>query len=369
MAKDYYETLGVSKDASKEEIKKAYKKLAMKYHPDVSKEKDAEKKFKKISEAYAVLSDDEKRKQYDTFGSDAFNQAYSSEDIFRGFDPSDIFGDLFGGRGGGIFDMFFGGGGGRPRRRVGQNLRYDLELEFNEAAFGTEKKIEIPRQEKCDACEGTGAKGKDMITCPDCNGSGMLRKTQRTPFGMFSQTITCRTCEGEGEVMKAICPECHGKGTFSKKRKITVKVPQGVNNGFTLRLSGEGSSTRNAPNGDLFVVIHVKPHNLFQRDDDDIYFELPVSFSQVALGDEMEIPTLRGKAKLKIPAGTQSDIVFRLRGEGIPNFRGNDKGDQYVKIKVKTPNKISKKEKDLFKELGKSDKKNLKRSFLDKLLG
>jgi len=231
MAKDYYEVLGVSKDASKDEIKKAYKKLAMKYHPDVSKEKDSAEKFKKISEAYAVLSDAEKRKQYDTFGADAFNQAYSQEDIFRGFNFEDIFGDMFGG--GNIFDMFFGGRGRRPRRRTGSNIRYDLELEFEEAAFGLEKKIEVERKEKCKACEGTGAKGKDMDTCPDCNGSGVFRKTQRTPFGIFSQTTTCRTCEGEGEVMKEACPECQGKGTFSKEKKITVKVPAGVDTGST----------------------------------------------------------------------------------------------------------------------------------------
>lgn len=365
--KDYYETLGVSKDASKEEIKKAYKKLAMKYHPDVSKEKDAAEKFKQLSEAYAVLSDDEKRKQYDTFGFDAFRQAYSQEDIFRGFDFEDIFGDLFGGNN--IFDMLFGGGGRRPRRRIGSNLRYDLEIDFEEAAFGVKKKIEVERHEKCNDCDGTGAKNKDMITCPDCHGSGVFRKTQRTPFGMFSQTTTCRACQGEGEVMKEACSECHGKGVFTKKRNITVKVPAGVNTGSTLRLSGEGESVRNGPNGDLFVVVHAKPHKFFQRDEDDIYFELPISFSQAALGDEVEIPTLRGKAKLKIPAGTQSETVFRLKGEGIENIEGHGKGDQYVKVKIKTPSKLNKKEKELFKELSKTDKKDLKSSFLDKLFG
>lgn len=362
--KDYYEILGVSKNATKEEIKRAYKKLAMKYHPDVSKEKDAAERFKEISEAYAVLSDDEKRKQYDTFGFDAFRQAYSQEDIFRGFDFEDIFGDLFGG--GSIFDMFFGGSR-RPRRRIGANLRYDLEIEFEEAAFGAEKKIEVERHEKCKACDGTGAKGKDMVTCPDCHGSGVFRKTQRTPFGMFSQTTTCSTCQGEGEVMEEACPECRGRGTFTKKRKITVKIPKGVDTGSTLRLSGEGEAVQNGPNGDLFVVLHVKPHKFFQRDEDDVYFELPISFSQAALGDEIEVPTLKGKAKLKIPAGTQSETVFRLKGEGIQNVNGQGKGDQYIKVKVNTPSKLNKKEKDLFKELSKTDKKALKRSFLDKL--
>ena len=248
-------------------------------------------------------------------------------------------------------------------------MRYDLEITFEEAAFGVEKKIDVERQEKCKACDGTGAKGKDMVTCPDCHGSGVFRKTQRTPFGMFSQTTTCGACQGEGEVMKHACPECQGKGTLDKKRKINVKIPAGVDTGSTLRLSGEGEAVKNGPNGDLFVVLHVKPHKFFQRDDDDIYFELPISFSQAALGDEIEIPTLKGKAKLKIPAGTQSETVFRLKSEGIKNVNGHGKGDEYVKVKIKTPAKLNKKEKELFKELSKTDKKDLKRSFLDKLFG
>jgi len=359
MSKDYYEVLGVGKDASKEEIKKAYKKLAMKYHPDVSKEKNAAERFKKISEAYAVLSDDEKRKQYDTFGSDAFNQAYSQEDIFRGSNFEDIFGDMFGG-GGNIFDMFFGGGR-RPRRRIGSNIRHDIELTLDEAAFGVEKKIEITKHERCKKCDGTGAKDKDMEKCPDCNGSGMMRKTQRTPFGIFSQTTACSSCDGEGEVMKNACPECHGKGVLSKKKKITVKIPAGVDNGSTLRLSGEGEAIRNGPSGDLFVVIFVKPHKIFKRDDEDLYLEVPITFSQAVLGDQIEIPTLKGKAKLKIPAGTQSETVFRLKGEGIVSLAGSGKGDQYVKAKLKTPTKLSKKEKELFNELYDIDKKNFKK--------
>lgn len=364
--KDYYEVLGISKDSSKEEIEKAFRKLAMKYHPDVSKEANAAEKFKQISEAYAVLSDDEKKKQYDTFGSDAFGQAYSQEDIFRGFDFDDIFGEMFGG--GSIFDMFFGG----PRRRRvrrGSNLRYDLELGFEEAAFGTKKEIEVPRHEKCKKCDGTGSKDKEMVSCPDCHGSGIYKQTHRTPFGMFSQTTTCRACGGTGEVMKEACPECHGKGLFRKKRKIKVTVPAGVDTGYTLRISGEGEAIRNGPNGDLFVVVHVKPHKIFKRDEDDIYLEIPITFSQAALGDEIEIPTLKGKAKLKVPAGTQSGTVFRLKGQGIENIDGYDKGDEYVKINVHTPTKLSKKEKDVFRELSKSDKKDLKRTFFDKLLG
>lgn len=364
MAKDYYEVLGVSKSSSQEEIKKAYKKLAMKHHPDVSKEKESAEKFKKISEAYAVLSDSEKRKQYDTFGSDAFSQAYSQEDIFRGSNFEEVFGDVFGGNN--IFDMLFGGGRRSSRRRVGENLRYDLELTLEEAAFGTEKKIEIARNEKCKACDGTGAKGKDMEECPDCNGSGTIRKTQRTPFGIFAQTAVCRSCEGEGEVVKVACQECHGKGVFVKEKKITVKIPKGVDTGQTLRLSGEGNSVKNGPNGDLFVVLYVKEHKIFQRDEDDVYLEIPISFSQAVLGDEIEIPTLEGKAKLKIPSGIQSETVLRLKGEGISNIDGYGKGDQYVKVKLKTPTKISKKEKGLFKELFKMDEKNLKRSFINK---
>ncbi|MDP2907123.1 MAG: molecular chaperone DnaJ [Nanoarchaeota archaeon] len=366
--KDYYGTLGVGKDATKEEIKKAYKKLAMKYHPDVSKEKNAAEKFKEISEAYAALSDDEKRQQYDTFGSDAFSQAYSQEDIFRGSDFEDIFSDLFGG--GDIFDMFFSGRGGHGRtrtRRAGVNVRYDLEISFEEAAFGADKTIEVEKNEKCEECEGTGAKDGDTTSCPDCRGSGVYRRTQRTPFGIFSQTTTCRSCGGEGKVVKEACHKCYGKGFVAKKKKITIKIPGGIDTGHTLRLQGEGEPGRGGPSGDMFVMIHVNPHKLFQRDDDDIYFELPISFSQAALGDEIEIPTLKGKAKLKIPPGTQSETVFRLKGEGIKNVQGYGKGDQYVKAKIMTPTSLSKKEKELFEELSKSDKKDLKRGLFDKI--
>ncbi len=364
--KDYYEILGISKNAAKEEIKKAYKKLAMKYHPDVSKEKNAAEKFKEISEAYAVLSDDEKRQQYDTFGSDAFSRTYSQEDIFRGFDFEDIFGDLFGGND--IFNMFFGGRGGhRTRRRTGANVRYDLEISFEEAAFGADKTIEVEKNEKCEACDGTGAKDGETTTCPDCHGSGVFRRTQRTPFGIFSQSTTCRSCGGEGEVVKEACPKCYGQGFIVKKKKITIKIPGGIDTGHTLRLSGEGEPARGGPNGDMFVMIHVKPHKLFQRDEDDIYFEFPISFSQAVLGDEIEIPTLKGKAKLKIPPGTQSETVFRLKGEGIKNIHDHGKGDQYVKVKLRTPTSLSKKEKELFEELSKSDKKDLKGSFFDKI--
>ena len=358
MAKrDYYEILGVNKNASKEEIKKAYKKLAMKFHPDVSKDKDAEAKFKEVSEAYAVLSDDAKKGQYDQFGHNAFDQRYSQEDIFRGFDFGSIF-EEFGVGGDNIFDMFFGGGR-RTRQRRGNDLRSDLTIAFEEAASGIERAINVHKQAICEKCDGTGAKDKEVDECKECRGQGRIRKSMRTPFGSFTQTTTCGACGGEGLVAKYKCSRCNGSGTESANKKIKVKIPAGVETGSTLRVSGEGEAVKGGKAGDLYVVIHVKEHDFFKRENDDIHVEANISFSQAALGDITSVKTLEGEVKLKIPAGTQSGTVFRLKGKGMPNINGYSRGDQYVIVNVKTPEKLNKRQTELFIDMAKENNEQL----------
>ncbi len=360
--RDYYEILGISKTSSKEEIKKAYKKLALQYHPD--KGGDAEK-FKELSEAYAVLTDDVKRQQYDQFGHVGFDQRYSQEDIFRNVNFDDIFSEIFGGRSGGIFDMFFGGGGHRERR--GNDLRYDLEISFEEAAFGSEEKIRIPRLIECDECEGTGAEHKETTTCSKCNGTGEIRKTTRTPFGMFSQVSTCRECEGTGEVAKSRCKTCRGSGLREDNMDVNIKIPSGVENGNRLRIRGKGEAIKNGAPGDLYIFLTVKPHDIFEREGNDIHLNIPISFSQAALGDEVNVPTLDGRTKIKIPSGTQGGTVFRLIEKGIKNTY--EKGDLYIHIIVKTPTKLNSNQKFFFKELAKENKEKLKieKGFFEKI--
>ncbi|MEA3430799.1 MAG: molecular chaperone DnaJ [Nanoarchaeota archaeon] len=353
MAKDYYDTLGVGKDASKEEIKKAYKKLAKKYHPDINKEEGSSDKFKEINEAAAVLSDEQKRKQYDQFGSADFQG-------FQGFDFSEMFGGGSSGGGfgsfdfGDIFDQVFGGSrrrrGGASR---GSDLRYDIEITLEEAAFGTTHNIVIPRFETCSKCEGTGAKSKsDIKTCTECNGSGYVKRTQRTPFGMFATTSSCPRCGGEGKVIKDLCEYCDGAGKVKKKKKIEVKIPAGVETGSRLRISGEGEAgEKGGPPGDLYIVIHVEEHDIFVRDGNDIYIEVSISYTQATLGDEIEVPTLKGDAKLKIPSGTQPGTVFRMRGKGIKSLRGFGTGDEKVRVQVNVPKKLNKKQKELIQKL------------------
>src|SRR3989344_3829562 len=291
--RDYYDILGISKNASKEEIKKAYKKLAMKYHPDVSKEKDSSEKFKELSEAYAVLSDDQKRSTYNQFGHDGFDQRYTQEDIFRGFDFSSVFDEIFGESfsGDSIFDMFFGSDR-RARRRKGNDLRYDLTIDFEDAAFGTKKEITINKDAICDSCNGTGAEHGNMVNCDACNGRGVVTRTQRTPFGMFSTSTTCRNCHGQGQIAKNDCKTCRGRGIVKESKKIKVTIPAGINNGQFLRLRGEGEAVKDGINGDLFVVVNVKPHKFFTRDENDLHLEVPISYSQAVLGTSIEVPTL-----------------------------------------------------------------------------
>ena len=368
MAKDYYSILGVEKNATKEEIKKAYKRLAKKHHPDVNKEDGASEKFKEINEAAAVLGDDQKRSQYDQFGdADSFKKASG----FGGFDPRDFGSDFTSFDFGDIFDRFFGGGGspfgGRKRQQSkGADLRYDLEITLEEAAFGTEKELSIPRNEKCPECNGSGAKDeKDIVTCPDCNGAGATRRTQRTPFGMFSTTATCRKCQGEGKYFKEECPACDGTGIVHKRRKLKVKIPKGSEEGTNLRITGEGEAgPRGAQQGDLYVVLHMKEHKTFERHGDDIYIKVPIPFTTATLGGEVEVPTLKGDAKLKIPEGTQTNTVFRMKGKGIPYLHGEGTGSELVEVIVDIPTKLTKKQKQLLKDFEKESKK---KGFLKKV--
>lgn len=354
MAKrDYYEVLGVSKDATEADIKKAYRRLARQYHPDVAKDDpSAPEKFKEVTEAYKVLSDADARARYDQLGHAAFEQGMGGE---GGFNPFGGFEDV-----GDIFDMFFGGGrGGRERRgpQKGADLRYDLELDFIEAAFGTEEEIEVPRTETCPHCHGNKAEpGTPIITCETCGGKGEVQQVHQTPFGRMVNVSTCPRCRGEGKFAKQPCSECRGAGIVQRRRRIKVKIPAGVDTGMRVRAAGEGEAgTRGGPAGDLYVFVTVKPHPFFQREGDDVVCEVPVSFTQAALGDEIDVPTLEGKAKLKVPEGTQTGTSFRLRGQGIPSVRGYGRGDQRVRIKVVTPTKLSAHQKELLKELGLAD--------------
>lgn len=355
MAKDYYSILGVGKTATKEEIKKAYKQLAKKYHPDLNKEEGSAEKFKEVSEAAAVLADDEKRSQYDKYGTtaDKFGQG------FQGFDFSDVMSDAqgFGFDFDSLFESFFGGNfaGRRRGSRRGADLRYDLEITLHEAYTGKTASISIPRNERCSHCNGLGAeKESDIVKCPDCNSSGMQRMTQRTPFGVFATTTTCRKCRGSGSYIKNPCSECDGKGIVRKTRKIDVKIPAGAEEGTNLRIRGEGEAgEKGAETGDLYIVMHIKEDEVFERHGDDIYTKAPLPFAIAALGGEIEVPTLDGKAKLKIPAGTQSNTIFRMKGKGMPYLHGHGRGNENVEVIVDVPKKLSGKQKEILKEFEK----------------
>ncbi|CAG9612727.1 Chaperone protein DnaJ [Bacillus rhizoplanae] len=364
--RDYYEVLGVSKGASKDEIKKAYRRLAKKYHPDVSTEENAIEKFKEVQEAYEVLSDDSKRAQYDQFGHADPNQG------FGGFGGGD-FGGGFGFED--IFSSFFGGGGGRRRDpnapRQGADLQYQVSLNFEEAISGKEMDIEIPTEDPCNTCSGSGAKpGTSKETCKHCSGTGQVSVEQNTPFGRIVNRQACRQCSGTGQIIKEKCTTCHGSGKIRKHKKINVKIPAGIDNGQQIRVSGKGEAGANGgPAGDLYVVVRVREHEFFHREGDDIICEMPLTFAQAALGDEVEVPTVHGKVKLKIPAGTQTGTEFRLKGKGAPNVRGYGQGDQYVVVRVVTPTKLTSHQKELLREFtGQEDHddslfKKLKRAF------
>jgi len=381
--RDFYEVLGVAKGASDTEIKKAYRKAAMKYHPDKysnasdSEKSEAEKKFKEINDAYQVLSDSGKREQYDRFGHAAFQGAGGggAGGGFGGFggfsgggfeDLGDIFGSFFGGG--------FGGFGGDQRSRVkpGADLRYTVEITLEEAANGVEKEIKYHRKGKCSSCDGTGAeKGSSMKKCPTCNGQGRVKEVQRTMFGNFENVTTCKDCNGKGEVPETKCKTCKGTGIEREKVKKSVKIPAGIDDGQRLRLSGMGeASDQGGPNGDLYIFIKVKKHKMFERVDDDIICEVPVSYAKATLGGEIEIPTLDGSLKMKLPAGTQTGKTFRLREKGMPSTRGYRRGDQLVKVIIETPKNLSEEQKELLKAFDDSlNEKNheMKKGFFEKL--
>ena len=348
--KDYYDVLGVERGADEKAIKRAYKKLAMQYHPDRTKgDKAKEEKFKEIQEAYEILGDKEKRAAYDQYGHAAFEQGgMGGGDFgggFSGADFGDIFGDMFG-------DIFGGGGRGRQRVVRGEDLRYDIQITLEEAVKGTTKDIQINTLAHCDSCDGSGAeKGSKVETCPSCHGSGRVRRQQ----GFFVTETVCPTCHGSGKKIEKPCKSCHGEGRVHKKKNLSVKIPAGVDTGNQLRLSGEGAAGENgAPAGDLYVVIHVKEHHIFERDGNNLYCEVPISFSMAALGEEIEVPTLDGKVKLKIPAETQTGKLFRMRGKGVTSTRSGYAGDLICRVVIETPVNLNKEQKELLEKLEES---------------
>ncbi len=355
--RDYYEILGVERDVTVEEIKKAYRKLALKHHPDKNQgDGDSEEKFKEINEAYSVLCDEEKRAAYDRFGHEGAG-AFASG---GGFGFGDIFGEFFG--------DIFSQPNKKTRRRKGEDLRYGVKIKFEEAVFGVSKEIKFNRYETCSSCDGTGAKkGTKRVACPVCRGTGEIRQQQ----GFFSISRTCYKCKGEGEIIESPCPVCKGEGRVINERKLEIKIPAGVDNGNRLKVSGEGSSgIFGGQNGDLYVDIAVEPHSLFKREGNDIFVSVPISFSQAALGCELEVPTIDGNSEIKISPGTQSGTRFTIKGKGAPRINGGSRGSEFVDVIVETPVNLTPKQKKLFEELAgetKEKKRTLKKSFMDKI--
>lgn len=365
--RDYYEVLGVSRTANPEEIKRSFRQLARQYHPDVNKEEGAEEHFKEVNEAYEVLSDPEKRRAYDRFGHAGINGGIGFGDVGGFGGISDIFEEFFAG---------FGMGRGQARRkrpRRGTDLRYDLQITFEEAVFGCEKETEISRYEICPECNGSGAEpGTTPVRCSQCNGTGEVRRVQQSILGSFVNVTTCPTCQGEGETIPIVCRRCRGNKQVRTAQTITVKIPAGVDDGTQIRLAGQGESGEyGGPRGNLYVILHVAPHPFFRRRGDDILLELGINVAQAALGDKVTIPTLDGEETISIPAGSQTGKVFRLRGRGVPHLRGSGQGDQLIFVHVVTPTNLTDEQKDLFRQLAETLGKEVipqeERGILDKL--
>ena len=352
--RDYYEVLGVDKNASEDEIKKAYKKLARKYHPDMNPgDKEAEEKFKEINEANEVLSDPEKKSRYDQFGFAGVDPNYGAGAGGGAYGGGFDFGDL-----GDIFGSFFGGGFGGGQRRSpnapqrGESIRASVSIDFTEAAFGCEKEVTLERSEQCATCGGNGcAPGTTPEICPDCRGSGTVQTRRQTPMGVFASTSPCRKCGGTGRIIHQPCPDCRGSGAVRKRRTIKISIPAGIDHGQTIPLRGQGNAGKNGgPAGDLLITVMVRPHELFRRDGTDVFCEAPITFTQAVLGAELEIPTIDGKVKYSIPEGTQTGTVFRLKGKGIPVLNGRGRGDQYVTVTIETPRNLNREQKDALRK-------------------
>ena len=369
--RDYYEVLGVSRGASEDEIKKAYKKMARKYHPDLNPgDKTAEEKFKEVNEAYEVLSDADKKARYDQYGHAGVDPNFGAGGFGGGFDGSFDFGDL-----GDIFGSFFGGGFGGGRRtnpnapQRGESIRMSIAISFEEAAFGCEKAVTVERYETCDTCHGNGcAPGTSPEVCPDCHGTGTVQVRRQTPMGVFATSSPCPKCGGKGRIIHQPCKDCRGSGMVRKKKTIQASIPAGIDNGQTISIRGQGNAGKNGgPAGDLLITITVRPHELFRREGTSVLCEAPITFTQAVLGAELEIPTIDGKVRYTLPEGTQSGTTFRLKGKGIPSINGRGRGDQYVTVYIETPKNLNKEQKEALKKfaetMGESNYEEQKKFF------
>ena len=369
--RDYYEVLGVSRGASEDEIKKAYKKMARKYHPDLNPgDKTAEEKFKEVNEAYEVLSAADKKARYDQYGHAGVDPNFGAGGFGGGFDGSFDFGDL-----GDIFGSFFGGGFGGGRRtnpnapQRGESIRMSIAISFEEAAFGCEKAVTVERYETCDTCHGNGcAPGTSPEVCPDCHGTGTVQVRRQTPMGVFATSSPCPKCGGKGRIIHQPCKDCRGSGMVRKKKTIQASIPAGIDNGQTISIRGQGNAGKNGgPAGDLLITITVRPHELFRREGTSVLCEAPITFTQAVLGAELEIPTIDGKVKYTLPEGTQSGTTFRLKGKGIPSINGRGRGDQYVTVYIETPKNLNKEQKEALKKfaetMGESNYEEQKKFF------